>query len=241
MKRCPKCSRTYDDSTLNFCLADGTPLIEFASEPTVVIPRNTGKKKGKLLMWLAISVAVIGIGVIGLAAIVLYQFSGKDDTAAGSSPNTSERRSTSNNSKPKPSPSATVNPVNETNSAADNEPDLEENVDSSLDEPTPIGWDTTASGFKGEPGKTYTFLCPGNGTAFNGVFGSDVYTDFSSICNAAVHMGTITLEKGGIVTIEYRPGRQIYGSTERNGIKTHTTGEAKRSFVIKTERSAPTS
>ena len=28
MKRCPKCESTYTDVGLNFCLTDGTPLIE---------------------------------------------------------------------------------------------------------------------------------------------------------------------------------------------------------------------
>src|SRR5688572_6788091 len=27
MKRCPTCNRTYNDTSLNFCLEDGTPLV----------------------------------------------------------------------------------------------------------------------------------------------------------------------------------------------------------------------
>jgi hypothetical protein len=43
----------------------------------------------------------------------------------------------------------------------------------------------------------------------------------------------INLDDGGEVMIEYRPGRQIYGSTTRNNIKTNTTGENARSFVVR--------
>ncbi len=32
MKRCPTCSRTYEDDALSFCLTDGTPLV--SEEPT---------------------------------------------------------------------------------------------------------------------------------------------------------------------------------------------------------------
>lgn len=33
MKRCPSCNRTYTDVSLNFCLEDGTPLINEATAP----------------------------------------------------------------------------------------------------------------------------------------------------------------------------------------------------------------
>jgi hypothetical protein len=48
MKRCPSCNRTYTDTSLNFCLEDGTPLISDVapvSDPNVTIqyptPRHT--------------------------------------------------------------------------------------------------------------------------------------------------------------------------------------------------------
>jgi hypothetical protein len=33
MKRCPSCNRTYTDTSLNFCLEDGTPLVDAAGDP----------------------------------------------------------------------------------------------------------------------------------------------------------------------------------------------------------------
>jgi len=108
-------------------------------------------------------------------------------------------------------------------------PDRNENGDSDV---TPINWDTSAAGFQGEKGRTYAFRCPGEGSA-NTIYGSDTYTDDSSICTAAVHVGLITLERGGLVTIEIRPGRSTYGSTTRYGIKSTSWGEYARSFVIR--------
>jgi hypothetical protein len=97
---------------------------------------------------------------------------------------------------------------------------------------TPIEWDTNAGGFKGEEGQTYKFRCPADGSA-KSIYGSDVYTDDSSICTAGVHAGLISLERGGLVTIEFRPGRSTYGSTTRHGIKSDNYGEWARSFVIR--------
>ncbi|MFL6229382.1 MAG: LCCL domain-containing protein [Pyrinomonadaceae bacterium] len=99
-------------------------------------------------------------------------------------------------------------------------------------EVTPIGWDTSAGGFKGETGQTYRFSCPAAGTT-QAIWGSDVYTDDSSICTAAVHAGAITRAQGGVVTIEIRPGRSTYGSTLRHGIKSNNFGEYGRSFVVR--------
>jgi hypothetical protein len=99
-------------------------------------------------------------------------------------------------------------------------------------EVTPIAWSTTANQFKQDNGQTYTFECPKGGSPI-AIWGSDVYTADSSICTAAVHTGKITLEDGGRVTIEMRPGRPVYGSTTRNGITSNTFGEFAHSFVIR--------
>jgi len=100
------------------------------------------------------------------------------------------------------------------------------------EEATPIDWSTSAAGFSGEAGQTYTLQCPAGGTKAT-VWGSEIYTADSSICTAAVHKGLITTARGGIVTIEIRPGKSIYGSTTRNGVKTNSYGEYGRSYVFK--------
>lgn len=44
----------------------------------------------------------------------------------------------------------------------------------------------------------------------------------------------ITFQQGGTVTIEVRPGRSIYGASERNGVESSTWGRWHQSFVFKT-------
>jgi LCCL domain-containing protein len=96
----------------------------------------------------------------------------------------------------------------------------------------PTSWETTASSLTGGVGTTFTLICTPGGT-MHAVWGSDIYTADSSICTAAVHAGLITYEHGGTVTIELRPGRPLYGNSERNGVTTIAYGEYGRSFVFK--------
>lgn len=97
---------------------------------------------------------------------------------------------------------------------------------------TPVLWNTSASMVSSETGKTYKFKCPPRGKE-SSVWGTDIYTADSSICNAAVHAGKLASESGGSVTIELRPGESSYKGTTRNGIKTNDYGAYGRSFVLK--------
>jgi len=98
---------------------------------------------------------------------------------------------------------------------------------------TPTSWEANATSLNGKEGQTMTLACSPNGTTHT-VWGSDIYTSDSSICTAAVHSGLITLQQGGSVTIELRPGRSIYGASERNGVTTSMYGSWPQSFVFKT-------
>ena len=104
---------------------------------------------------------------------------------------------------------------------------------SSAVEGTPTAWETNAASLNGTDGKTFTLACSPGGAAHS-VWGSDIYTADSSICTAAVHSGLITSQQGGAVTIELRPGRTIYGCSERNGVTTSPFGSYQQSFVFKT-------
>ncbi|MFI2369884.1 LCCL domain-containing protein [Streptomyces sp. NPDC018833] len=82
-----------------------------------------------------------------------------------------------------------------------------------------ISWSTTATDYRDNPrGQKLTFLCPSNGTPET-VYGTEVYTDDSSICSAAVHAGTISFEEGGKVTIILREGQAQYSGSARNGVE----------------------
>lgn len=97
---------------------------------------------------------------------------------------------------------------------------------------TPVLWNTSASIISFEAGKTYRFKCPAGGKE-SSVWGTDIYTLDSSICNAAVHAGKLAQESGGPVTIELRPGEPSYKGSTRNGIKTSDYGQYGSSFVVK--------
>ena len=100
------------------------------------------------------------------------------------------------------------------------------------EEQTPVLWNTSASIVSAETGKTYKFKCPSSGKE-SSVWGTNIYTADSSICNAAVHAGKLALESGGSVTIELRPGESSYKGSTRNGIKTNDYGQYGSSFVVK--------
>ena len=106
-------------------------------------------------------------------------------------------------------------------------------------EGTRTAWETTAKDVTGNPGTTFTLVCPAAGS-LHFVWGSDIYTADSSICTAAVHTGLITVERGGTVTIELRPGRDVYGASQRNGVTTSAYGGFHRSFIFKSEANTGT-
>ena len=231
MKKCPTCSRSYDDSQ-SFCLMDGTPLTDESEVETVVL-QSPKQKKSKFLLWLALT--GLTILVAGIAAVYfIYKFSGQDEKAQIKRQTNTAISPPSASSTPKaaPTPTAvTVNsPIEESSPKSEDSKPTPNNEES--EETTPIGWETPANSFKNDDGQIYKFQCPPNGTE-NAVWGSDIYAEISSICTTAVHAGLFSLESGGIVTVEFRPGRLTYGSTVRNGIKSRVLGEYPKSFVVR--------
>ena len=244
MKVCPTCDQTFNDDSLMFCLLDGAPLVTTQSQPTVVMPPPvtqstvtsapaTGAfapppKKSKTPLIVGLVIVVMMIGIVAVAGILWLFLSNRGDAANGNRNGVIASPTPKAATAPKATPSPLATPVaSPTVAGAKPTPTKEES-----DEVTPITWNTSAAGFKNDVGTTYKFECPANGTA-SAIWGNDIYTADSSICTAAVHAGVITLEDGGTVTVEFRPGRQIYGSTVRNGITSSTFGEYSRSFVVR--------
>lgn len=91
-------------------------------------------------------------------------------------------------------------------------------------------WSTTAASYRGQNGQRFPFLCSGQ-AVLGSVWGSDIYTDDSSICTAAVHAGLIDTS-GGRVTIEIRPGQPVYVGSVRRGIASKDYGAWGGSFVF---------
>lgn len=100
-----------------------------------------------------------------------------------------------------------------------------------------IGWSDSVGSRRGQNGRRFTFRCsPNPGGTGSTVWGTDVYTDDSPICKAAVHAGLITYASGGVVTIEIRPAQQSYPGSARNGISTSNWGGWGGSFVFVSSR-----
>lgn len=244
MKVCPTCDQTFNDDNLMFCLLDGARLEPAEGQPTVVIPKVVTQstvtsgyppgaftpppQKSKTPLIVGLTVVVMLIGILAVAGILYLFLSNRGDTSNSNKPINVNVTVNKPSPTPKASPSASATPV-ASPTVAGTKP-TPANDDS--DEVTPIAWNTSAATFKTDVGRTYKFECPAGGTE-SAVWGSDIYTADSSVCTAAVHAGVITLESGGTVTIEFRPGRAVYGSTVRNGITSNTYGEYPHSFVVR--------
>lgn len=98
---------------------------------------------------------------------------------------------------------------------------------------TEIDWSTTPSEHRGKNGELFTYDCPAGGSAASTIWGTDTYTDDSSICVAAVHAGQISTAVGGLVTIEIAPGLTSYAGSTRNGVTSQSYGEWSGSFVFR--------
>ncbi|MFB4306852.1 LCCL domain-containing protein [Actinomadura sp. GTD37] len=94
-------------------------------------------------------------------------------------------------------------------------------------------WNATASAYRGRDNQVFIFELPAGGALHDGnVWGDGVYTDDSSVGLAAVHAGIITLQYGGPVTFEIRPGQRSYAASSRNGVSTSRWRRWSGSFVF---------
>jgi len=93
------------------------------------------------------------------------------------------------------------------------------------------GWHVSAADRRGANGRIFEYVCPPDG-GLSDIWGTDVYTDDSSICTAAVHSGLLRRETGGRVRILVQPGREQYEGSTRNGIVSADYGHWDGSFVF---------
>jgi hypothetical protein len=92
-------------------------------------------------------------------------------------------------------------------------------------------WTKNATEFRGQDGTLVEFDCTPDGTLAS-IWGTETYTDDSSVCTAAVHVGLITVEDGGTVTIEIQPGQDSYVAGEANGVASSSYGAFEGSFTF---------
>jgi len=97
--------------------------------------------------------------------------------------------------------------------------------------PAQTTWATQALAYRGNNGLVLSFVCPPNGTAAS-IWGTDVYTDDSPVCTAAVHAGLISLAAGGTVAGAISAGQSSYVASTRNGITSGAYGTWQGSLVF---------
>jgi hypothetical protein len=83
--------------------------------------------------------------------------------------------------------------------------------------------------YRGQNGTQIRCGCAAAGAG--AVWGTDLYTDDSNVCAAAVHAGAIP-STGGTVVVTIQPGQSSYTGTTRNGITTLSYGAWAGSFSI---------
>jgi hypothetical protein len=102
-------------------------------------------------------------------------------------------------------------------------------------------WRKTAVHLRGHVGMSSMYQCPPGGAATGAVWGTDVYTDDSAVCAAAVHAGLITPGGGGSVTVFVQPGRGGYTGSARNGVTSNNYAAFPGSFAFVAHPPAPPS
>lgn len=94
-----------------------------------------------------------------------------------------------------------------------------------------VNWSADVRAWRGMNGVRVRFDCPFGGP-LGSVYGSDPYTDDSSVCTAGVHAGRISLADGGVVVIELRAGAASYVATSRNGVSSNAYKAYDGSFTV---------
>lgn len=74
--------------------------------------------------------------------------------------------------------------------------------------------------------------CTAQAAATGPVWGSNLYTDDSHICRAALHAGVIGA-RGGMVSVREAPGQSGYASSARNGVQSGPWGAWGRSIAFR--------
>lgn len=80
-------------------------------------------------------------------------------------------------------------------------------------------WSTSPRSVGAATGGRVWFECAAGGSG-GSVWGTDVYTDDSSMCEAAVHAGVITRADGGRVDLEVLGQQPSFRGSTRNGVTT---------------------
>ena len=96
---------------------------------------------------------------------------------------------------------------------------------------TELTCEANGQSLPGDPGATHLVTCPSSCNTAT-IWGTDVYSDDSAVCMAAIHAGAISLEMGGTVLVTIADGLDSYASSTENGISSSDWGAWTRSFTV---------
>jgi hypothetical protein len=100
----------------------------------------------------------------------------------------------------------------------------------------PLGLDmaSTAERYAEAVGQRFSFVCPASDGGPAYVFGTDVYTDNSPVCKAAIHAGALPPGVAGVVTIAIGSSVPAFRGSARNGVTTSSYRTWPRSYSFVT-------
>lgn len=85
--------------------------------------------------------------------------------------------------------------------------------------------------YRSKIGESFLFEVTGSTSGF--VYGSDIYTDDSTLATVVVHAGIVKPGERTVVKVTMLPGRDGYTATIRNGIESRSWGTWSASFSVK--------
>lgn len=106
-------------------------------------------------------------------------------------------------------------------------PPVDANIDAWSD---PRSCSYGVGGYRGQNGLRLDHDCPPGCTG--AVWGTDVYTDDSNVCTAAIHAGIISSASGGAIGIIIAPGESSYTGSTRNGVTSASYGTWPGSYRV---------
>jgi LCCL domain len=96
----------------------------------------------------------------------------------------------------------------------------------------------TLVALRGQNGQSFYFEVTGNKNG-GSVYGTDLYTDDSSLAAATVHAGALTDGQKGVVKVTVLPGADAYQGSDRNGVSSFNWGAWLGSYRIQTAARRP--
>ena len=84
----------------------------------------------------------------------------------------------------------------------------------------------------GNQGTSWYMTCPATCAEERPIWGTDIYTDDSSVCRAAIHAQAISASRGGLILVTWAPPQATYVGTTRNGVTSQDYGAWGRSFFV---------